>query len=329
MNNRAVYTKLSDLFYLQVMYRLSVLFFFSILFFSCNETHVQKKTKTKIVTGEFIFNLQNMYPDHERNPSFPVMFNESVIKQNRIRKIERKILNRIDLNDISELLKEEQIHFFDTEGYVISYELKSYYEGLLYHDVFINYEEMIGPSGHRFYKINKETDYKEIGLEANDVILESEIVEATENKLILKKGGKKEFYALKENCWNPVSIDTMFEPQKHDLVFFGSPKRPIKRYQVENLVKESNAITYEYINGNLTRIIHLSYPFEYRRNISYDAKGVCTGYIDSTFSEQLFLNRKVYEYKLSKSGLPVALYETSNKRTKLETYLYEFYDEKN
>lgn len=321
--------KLSDLFYLQDMYKLIVLTLFLTTILSCNENLTKEKKKVNTVTGEFIFNLQLMYPDNERNPSFPVMFNESIIKKNKIRKFERKVLNRIDLNDAAELLKEEQVFVFNSEGQVMSHELRSYYEGLLYHDVNIVYENDLGPFGHRNHKVASEKDYKEIGLEAKDILQKSELLEITENKIVLKKGNRKEFYALKEKCWNPVSIDTMFKPQKKDLIFFGSPSYPHKRYQVEDLVKESNTISYEYDVKNLTRIVHVSYPFEFRRNIIYNTTGDCIGFIDSTFSEQIYLNRKVYEYKLSKSGLPVALYETSNpkKQIKLETYLYDFYDE--
>lgn len=301
-----------------------------LLLISCGEASKGSSKDNKITTGDFIFKLQAFYPALERNFSFPVMFNDSVIKTHKIKSVTRKLMSTVDVNE-QEMLKEVEIYYFNKEGNISGFELKSFYEGLLYHDIYVEYLEEIGPQGFRQFKVVRETDFKEIGLDRDDIVTNLELINYDTSKLVIHNMTKNrnEYYALLDNCWNPVSIDTMFNPTSKDIIYFGTPNKPFKKYQVETLVKENDVLKFNYNGDHLISISHDNYPFQHRRNITYDSNGGCKGFIDSTFSENVYLNRKVYTYQFINEIIPVALLQTmeKGKAAKVESYEYEYYTE--
>jgi hypothetical protein len=114
---------------------------------------------------------------------------------------------------------------------------------------------------------------------------------------------------LNKKYWGPLSIDSILGPMPKDIIVLGSPYVPAKQYSVENKVYENNVINYVY--DKKTQIVksinRQEYPFDLRRTLVYSKNGICEGYIDSTFSGDLFLTRTVAKMDLDKNNKPLRI----------------------
>jgi hypothetical protein len=117
------------------------------------------------------------------------------------------------------------------------------------------------------------------------------------------------FYMLNKKHWGPLSIDTVLKPTRDDVIVLGKPLFPIKQYRVINKVNERDVQQFKYnsISNRIETIIKQESPFENKRTLTYNPKGFCNGYIDSTFSGKLFLTRIVTEIKLDKLNRPIKI----------------------
>jgi hypothetical protein len=124
-----------------------------------------------------------------------------------------------------------------------------------------------------------------------------------------------------------VSVDSLFTPTPEDIVQYGSPMRPFKRYQIENLVEENNVQRFGYFkeSSELRYLISENYPFSHKTTITVDGTGNCVGYIDSTFSADEYLNRTVSTFGFDKEKLPSRLTHTGMRNGNYETFEYSFF----
>ena len=81
----------------------------------------------------------------------------------------------------------------------------------------------------------------------------------------------------------------------------------------------------------INNFIKKEYPFDYKRDFIYSKKGICRGYIDSTFSDDVFVTRNVSEIQYNKKKEPIRIIhrkENAENETEffsLELFEYEHY----
>lgn len=304
------------------------------IFQSCTEEKKKARLKKSAIHQPFLINMQHYFSENEKNVSFPVWFNDSVIKKQAIKSITRKIyLNYKNEDSQDEVLKEYYKYNFNKDGELLSFEIFNYYEGIQVGHTIFNYlgekdewgfapverlNDNPNPDEEQTtYPIYNKGEYADRYLVYNNV-----------------ETGNYLFYLLLEENWRPLTVDSIFQPTPDDRIIFGSPFRPVKKYYVQNIVNEFDLINLKYKKNSdyLLRTEFENYPFNYSRTIHYNKKGFCSGYIDSTFSATKFLTRRIARFKLNNENLPVLLTHKTqaegnravDKQT--EVFEYEFYE---
>ena len=240
-----------------------------------------------------LFNLSKTYTPDESNLSFPLWFNDSIIRINGIQTITRTLYASTDEEDTTDLaLREVKKYTFNKDGKVIAYYVEHYYDHTLV--------------GSMSFTIEKQDEYgfaqvhprKGKMTKGDEEILQQYHIFTKEkytSKFLVYEDLRNSdylFFMLKEANWGPLSVDSILHPERQDMIVLGSPLKPHKRYKVENRVNEHDVNLYTYYPSALKGISFDRYPFHYERSLTYDDKGLCTGFIDSTFSNQRFLTRK-------------------------------------
>ena len=292
--------------------------------FSCSGELRKSSEKEAKIVEPFIFDLAHFFSEEELNISFPVWFNDSIIKKGKISSIRRMTyMSSTEKDTLNTLLKEIKTYHFTESGQVREVEVEHYYDNILVGSMSFTIEERdkfgfslaVGRPGEKVgpdeeiqeqYRIYKKEDYTEKFLVYSDL-----------------SSGDYLFYMLNETNWGTLSVDTILHPTISDLIIFGTPHKPIKRYQVENRVNEFNVVNYSYNNADyLAEITFDKYPFHYKRSILYNDLGTCSGFVDSTFSNEKYLTRRESMFHFENS-LPVRLIH-ENKSGKSETGYYQF-----
>ncbi len=306
--------------------------FFAILtlLFSCSEIKKKKSKEKEIVHQEFIFNMIHFSTEDEKNMSFPNWFNENLIQQKNIQSISRKIYPSSQNNNPEELTpKETRDYFFDTDGSLTTVHLQQFYEYITIADIHFSYKTLKDEYG--FSPVRLKFDKNESNEEALEQFFIYDKTEYQKNYLVYQeiKTGDYRFYMLKKEYWGTLSVDSIFNPNPQDLIFFGKPTAPRKSYYVENKVNESDIILYHYAkDGYPEEIKTEKFPFQYKRSFIYNEEGKCSGFIDSTFSNNEFLTRRNSSF-IFKDDLPIEVIHESMSNNKLfiqiETFEYEFF----
>jgi hypothetical protein len=260
-----------------------------------------------------------VFTDSEKYLSFPVWFNDSIVAQNKITKITRShfFVEVEDSNEVIDLSKdiprEKTEYWFYPNGQIYKLKVTYYYDDEEIGNVSFNYKTMKDQYG--FAVVMRSEDQNQyVDTEDSDMDFPFKVhqLEKRTKKYLAYQDdetGDYLFYMLNKKYWGPLSVDSILNPMQKDLIILGSPYFPVKQYRVRNKVNEMDVqeITY-YPNGkSVNTIIRHDYPFERRRSVQYNTKGICTGYIDSTFSGKLFLTRTLNEISSDKSNRPTKI----------------------
>lgn len=318
--------------YLQLMVRIVSILPLFLLLIACGE-HKRTHEKTESVTVEpGLFHLAHAFTDDEFNVSFPQWFNDSVIRHHRIHTITRKSYfsdTEMDTTDFA--LREVKVYTFNSLGYLEALYIEHYYDQTLVGSMSFNFDD---PDEYGYAQVSprKGTHSRE----DEEILAQYHLYDKQkygEKFLVYEdlESGNYLFYMLREENWGPLSVDSILNPTRNDLIVLGTPRLPYKRYQVENRVNEFNVVRYERAKSDLTGISFDKYPFHYERSLLFDKKGVCTGYVDSTFSGEKYLTRRESLFRFEKE-LPVSLlHENKNNRSasgyyQMETFEYTFFE---
>ena len=296
-----------------------------VFLFSCSEERRKAVEKDTREIQPFIFNLEHFFSEEEFNISFPVWFNDTLIKHNGIETITRKVYTSSSEKDTSSAsLKEIRTYSFTEEGSISDVHIEHYYDNIMVASMAFTFLERdeygYSPTESRA-GTNSKSDLEVLAQ------FENYFKEEYSDKFLAysdMKTGDYLFYMLKEKNWGTLSVDSILNPTSHDLIVFGNPQKPRRKYQVENRVNEFNVVDYTYIGkgDNLEKIAFDKYPFHYERSILYNDKGRCSGFIDSTFSNEKYLTRRESMFHFEKN-LPVRLIH-ENKSGKSEAGYYQF-----
>lgn len=317
------------------------LFCLTLILFACNANKRDATVYTKDITSaSFLFRMQLMFNETENFMSFPIWFDDSIVRSNRIAHLCREIYH-ISINNADEQLEEDQDlrerrdYFFDKNGAIDSVRISYFFDDRSIGSVRYVYPSQPDKYGYcaKFNRIiNIPGDF---GMVQSEIPFHSFTQRWSTKKFLSFKDletSVKYHYMLNSKYHGPLSVDSIIHPGPDDIVFLGTPKKPLKRYSVVNTVHERNVHRYDYINSQIKTITKTEYPFIVQRTVNYNKKGICTGFIDSTFSEKIYLTRSKTEFTLDKSKLPVQLlrtkenHENKKSRVSIEKYSYEMYE---
>jgi hypothetical protein len=280
--------------------------------------------------------------DFDNELSFPLWFDDSLIRAQGIEKITRRTYPRIlgdssDVNTQREAMpREKREYYFDPNGFVDRLVIYSYFDDREIARASFAYRGNMDPNGFRRVIPLKFRYLSEKG-NTSDFSTDSE-AEREYNFILhhyLKRTPKYTAYADNETgeqllflkdqkYWGPLSVDSILHPQAQDWVIWGSLKKPYKRYKVENKVTETEVHRYKYWKtGVLKQRILESYPFENRRCYRYDPQYRWCSYTDSTFSEGQFITMIESRITYDPSGRPAEISHQKGKNKESGFYYVE------
>ena len=312
--------------------RIFILLIIPILFASCSEEKRKLFQRGNKVSKDFVLEMQHFFSESEDNMSFPVWFDDSLVKENRVKSIHRKIYNVNGKVEDFASLKVDKLYEFDEKGHVKRIQVSEYYEGQKVTDVTFIYSGVKDVYGFQKVKM-KITNESNADLEAYQ-FYEMEQRANSFLAYVNVDNGNYLFFLPNEKHWGALSVDSILRPTGDDFVVYGTPKFPSKRYHVLNRVNEFDVKTIEYAkkSKNPTEIQFEREPFDYKRSIQYDKKGHCVGFIDSTFSMESYLMRRHSKFSFKNEQLPTRVTHSSartnenEKNFQIETFDYTYYD---
>jgi len=322
------------------------LFFFLALFLNlltaCTDGSNYALDLDKVNAHQSVFRMNAYGTEAEKFISFPVWFNDSVIRANNISKITRDFysFDPADTSEIamltSEVPREKREYWFNEFGQLKDLKVTYFYDDQEIGSVHYTY---VSPKDkHGFAKVvifsdtNSVTDLEEKDMDFPFKIHEK--AKETSKYLAYKdqQTGDYLFYMLDKKYWGPLSVDSILKPTRKDVIVLGTSYFPTKKYQVANKVNEKDVTRYAYNPKShvLESIQKQDYPFENKRYFVYSKNGFCTGYIDSTFTDKVFLTRIVSEVQTDKKMKPIKIVHTKENqnnetgRIAVERISYEY-----
>ncbi len=312
--------------------RIASLFFIPLFFLACSEDKRPFFRSEKLEPKPFVLAIQHFFSEAEDNMSFPIWFDEALIQKNRIKTITRKVygLNEEFANVSSQ--KSERIYNFDSKGHIVSVQIKEFYEGQKVNDVTFLYAGVKDQYG--FQNVSKSDGGNEMSDFGGFQLYRMEKTASNFLAYRNEENGNYLFFLPNEQHWGSLSVDSILAPTPEDIVIYGTPKIPAKRFNVDNRVNESNVRTFTYTRkaNHPIKIEFDKEPFHYKRNITYGKDGSCSGFVDSTFSMDQYLMRRSTTFIKGHHHLPIkaihasARLKTDPNNTQLETFEYTYYE---
>lgn len=311
------------------------------LLLSCSGSGDGKFLSAKSKREKPLIRNQLLFSDFEREYSFPVWFNDSLVRKEGIRMITRKIYQRTDglevLDTTGSVPREIISYFFDVNGRIEKIDHRTYYDDRIINKTLFQYAKLGSRSPFQVVKIDtalhlalkeEDPDRKSDLFYLYKVKEENKDFQVYENL----RTGDKLIVVSNKNLHSPLIIDKTFHPNPKDWIVLGSLTRPMKKYNVSNKVRESNVQQYVYKKGAIKKISKSEYPFKTERTFVYNLKGFCAGYIDSVFSDQSYLTRIKTSFELNDFSAPKAIVHRkinpndTGGFTYVEGFEYEFYE---
>lgn len=258
--------------------------------------------------------------------SFPLWFDDSLIRANGITRITKRTFPRItgdtsDVNSQREAMpREKREYYFDDNGFVDKLVIYYYFDDREIARASFLYRGNMDNNGFRtaipgtFEYLSDEDNASDFRTDDQSEREYSFVVYQfvknsrkftvyrdveTEDRLLLLKNKK---------YWGALSVDSILKPAPEDWVIWGTARKPYKRYKVENKVKERQVHLYKYWkSGALKQRVIQNYPFENHRSFQYNASNQWVSYIDSTFSESVFITRTENIFEFDKAGKPTVI----------------------
>jgi hypothetical protein len=295
---------------------------------SCSE---EAKNRRRVINKKYkqdLINYSNCFTDNENRLSFPICFNDSLIRQNRIASITRSFFRNDTVNGDKEA-SEVRTYSFDDNGLIDRVKIVQIYEHSPVSTIEYSYPDGVDEFGFGDVKFENKKE-----LELSGTHYEIFLKEEYADKFLVyseESSGDYLFYMKNSINWGTVSVDSILHPTPDDIVAYGTPEKPVKQYRVENKVNEFEVNTVEYIGKNqvVNKLTFNRYPFEYHRTLRYGKSGFCSGFVDSTFTSDQFLIRRTSSIKRNDNGLPIeVIHENDTEDHKgykeIEKFEYEF-----
>lgn len=276
-----------------------------VILVACQNSSSKNKNKQEDKPAVFgLFNLTSMYSDAEQNVSFPVWFNDSIVREHQIAEITRLVYDVSSLDTSENLImlpKKKYTYQFQRDGSLKQLIVSNFYDDKIISSIKIVFSKFDPKTGYAITKINDELEYdhKEFPFVRYNQISHKNQVGVYQNS----ETETNLFIVSDPKLSKPLAIDTLCNPTPEDIIVLGSFQFPTKKYSVQNLVEEMNVRTFNYKNDNLISIDWKDDPFTISRTFHYSKKGICTGFDDVTNSMGAYVSS--YHFSIEeKDGLP-------------------------
>jgi|TARA_R110000737_G_scaffold17130_1_gene34585 hypothetical protein len=323
--------------------RSTIHFLIALLFgsalFSCNGEVKRKLFNIKKTYPPSLIRNHLLFSDLSNEYSFPIWFSDSLIALNKISKITRiiypKSLTEASQGDSTAVVPSETVEYlFLTNGSIEKIVRAFYFDDRKISEFEFIYTNEKGDKGKDgFAKVRYNQDSQ-----INNKYTVSDVYTLYDRKKQQDRyiefenriTGDYLYFIPEKKNWGPVDIDRTIRPNPQDILVLGNSLTPNKIYQVRNKVNETNVVEFEYMKGSIKNIRTNDYPFHSKRSFTYDKRGYCIGFIDSTFSENSFLTRTISDFENNMFFSPTKIYHRKeNSEGKLtlinsEEFVYEF-----
>lgn len=293
--------------------------------FSCKNEPTYVKPKT--IQEQW---LQPIYWLNEYNElhNFPFWFNEHLVQQHHIPAITLREYY-VDFTDSIALdttgkIPDRIIRFeFDSSGTIISMNQQ-------------RFQDLRLIAEHTFHYSNRADSLIYKTIESSQLInFENQSKQFKENYEVtfdspyytqFKAASKSIYYIKDTSVLNPISVDTMLNPQGSDMIVYPNFKQPQKIYSVKNVIIESpiTMVYYDkkqHLDSIITRIKSntLKKIFQYNSN----------GYLNEVSEQVLEVNRPIRtlrtKIQLDAENRPVLLYQESTNTLMRKGVIIEYH----
>lgn len=292
----------------------------------CSEIRKRRAKRKVVKVQPFLFRTNYFLSSDAHSFSFPVWFNDSLVVKNRIQTIVHTWYTQPIDEGNDGTINQIRRYSFDEKGTLLEVQQKRFYENIVVENLTFRYsakrdemgfapmsiiDSLHTPVDHEYTTYSKEEYQDAYAVYQND------------------ENGDFLFCLLKKQFQGILSVDSLFSPTPDDLVQYGSPEKPYRRYQIENIVEEKKVTRYKYFDGStqVKECVTDNYPFLNKTRFLINKKGHFTGYIDSTFSTDEYLNRTVSTFAYDSKDLPSKLIHKGMRAGNFETFTYTFFGE--
>lgn len=282
---------------------MKLIVFITILYFlfSCSNGKSKKGTTANPDGEVSLFNLAHFFNESEQNLSFPVWFNDSIIRNRGVLEIVRSIYD--DTTEIAEeqSLKKKIIYKFSNLGHLVSMNVSNHYDNKVISSVNVYFDSYDNQTGYSKTTVNDNSEYNH----QEFPFIQYSKGEENENYFSFKdsESMRRLFIVKNKHLWKALTIDTLCDPDEIDLIIYGSYLKPIKKYQVKNLVEELNVRDYSYKGVAINEIDWKDDPFKINRRYRYSQNGNCIGFVETIYGMEKYVSAMHYDFQL-KNNLP-------------------------
>ena len=283
-----------------------------------------------------LFNLNNLFSEDEKTLSFPIWFNDSIVKANNISVIHRKTFDVKNINKSTDsILNEEKIYSFFEDGLLARLTINNYYDLQKISSYNVQYENKRDQFGYQFARLTPHLlNMNEMNEDEYAYKLYNRIESSNTFYAYKIQNENKHIYIIDNPLLHgALKVDSLVKPNPHDAIILGNTFYPLKKYKVKNLLKEIESHTYEYSKDNPKQILTITrkkYPFLSKRDFIYSDNGFVNQYIDSIFSDQFYVSRTVSTIQYNLDKIPVkVMHQKENQLgdtlvNSFETFSYTF-----
>lgn len=297
-----------------------------------------------------IFNLTTLLTEEENDVSFPIWFDEEEIRKHHISKI---IRSSFPINDQEKnpfvsikgaIPREKRAYFFDLNGRITQMNVHYFYDDREIGSILFTYAGERDGKGYANVqkKVITKTDkritetHELFDPEVRELEFRTFIKRKAKHKYLIYQDmetGKYLYYMLHPKNWGVLAVDSILNPNPKDLIVWGTPYFPSKKYQVTNKVNEFNVREFHYNSVQHKMIdfwIKKEFPFDYKRTFTFKKDGNCNGYIDSTFAGDEYVTRMISKFYFNANKLPHSIiHEKQNASNdkeyfSIETFQFEY-----
>jgi len=298
--------------------------FLGIFILSCSE---YRRKRGKVSTYELtpsLFKTRYFIGGDNLNYSFPIWFNDSIITQKKIKTITHRWYSGFQEDESDASVYRLRRYSFDESGNLLQVDQQRFYENTQVENVTFQYKGAPDEMGYAELKtidsLNEEAPV-EYTTYSKEVYNDRYAVYQNDNT------GDFLFCMLHKKLQGIVAVDSLFGPTPEDIIQYGLPYKPYRSYQIENFVKEKNVVRYRYFpSSELAYRKSEKYPFSNKVYVTVGKDGICTGFIDSTFSAEEYLNRTVSTFSYDAENLPTKLTHNGMREGNFETFEYSFFE---
>ncbi len=299
-----------------------------------------------------LLNLAFFAPDDDIFLSFPLWFNDSLIRAKKIASIERRIYPRKNASEaegseeVIPVPREIRKYTFDAQGAVSSVNITTYLDDRKVSEYYFEYPQKLSENGFAHPEERKTFDLTDNYREGLNNFRESELPARIRVHRALGRNsagvltyedevsGDFMYFLEEPGDWRNTHVSKLVKPNPQDWIVWGKPGRPVRKYHLANLVRESAVTDFTYFELSTfpLRIERRQTPFTQKRSFNYSKYGFCNGYVDSTFSGKKYLTRVETRFYPEDSAYPDRIVhrkenpDSDSGNSYYETFTYSYFE---